>query len=70
MFSPEQMASVAGDRTMEAQLRLAQYCEQKLVQMGEVLPARITDRFFRSILAKGSEGRVGLRPIFYDLPLT
>ena len=57
---------MAGDRTMEAQLRLAQYCEQKLVQMGEALPAQITDRFFRSILAKGSEGRVGLRLLCCD----
>jgi len=55
MFSEEQVASVAEDEEMAARLQLAQYCEQKLVKMGEILPKEISDRSFRSLLRRSSE---------------
>ena len=58
MFSEEQVASVADDEEKAARLRLAQYCEEKLVKMGETLPATISDRWFRAILRRNSEAGV------------
>ena len=56
-----QVASVAEDEEMAARLQLAQYCEQKLVKMGEILPKEISDRSFRSLLRRSSESGVRMR---------
>ena len=58
IFTEEQVASVAGDEEMGARLRLAQYCEQNLVNMGEILPPKVNDRWFRAILRRTSEAGV------------
>ena len=58
IFTEEQVASVAGDEEMAARLRLAQYCEQNLVNMGEILPPKVNDRWFRAILRRSSEAGV------------
>lgn len=49
---------MSGDEDKRARLEMAQFCEQKLKQDGEIMPARMAQKHFDAIIDMKSSGRV------------